>query len=204
MIHQYQLGGSHIVLDVCSGAVHAVDELAYDMIGLYEALPREEVLAAMAQKHPETPAEELAECYEQIGELKEAGQLFARQIPEEADHVVGELVNGVHRAGADVEHDIEIAEMKTVDHRDTPLIKIKNAARNGGIRLGSDYLFSFAALFSQRWLAMPQLVLQADWQEVWHSPQPPLAALSQRLRVLRVRMCFISGILPLYFPNFIS
>jgi len=38
---------------------------------------------------------------------------------------------------------------------------------------------------------MPQLVLQADWQEVWHSPQPPFLALSQRLRVLSVLICFI-------------
>jgi hypothetical protein len=35
-------------------------------------------------------------------------------------------------------------------------------------------------------LATPQLVLQADWQEVWHSPQPPFLALSHRLRVSRV------------------
>jgi hypothetical protein len=35
-------------------------------------------------------------------------------------------------------------------------------------------------------LATPQLVLQADWQEVWHSPQPPFFALSQRERVSRV------------------
>ncbi|MBR0355545.1 MAG: radical SAM protein, partial [Oscillospiraceae bacterium] len=76
MIHRYQLGGYHIVLDVCSGAVHAVDELAYDMIGLYEAQPREDVLAALAARYPDTPAEELSECYEQIGELKEAGQLY--------------------------------------------------------------------------------------------------------------------------------
>src|SRR5699024_9775514 len=31
----------------------------------------------------------------------------------------------------------------------------------------------------------------ADWQEVWHSPQPPFLALSQRLRVLRVLICSI-------------
>ena len=36
MIHQYQLNGYNIVLDICSGAVHLVDELAYDMISLYE------------------------------------------------------------------------------------------------------------------------------------------------------------------------
>jgi hypothetical protein len=28
-------------------------------------------------------------------------------------------------------------------------------------------------LFSHFWFATVQEVLQADWQEVWHSPQPP-------------------------------
>jgi len=49
----------------------------------------------------------------------------------------------------------------------------------------------FFALLSHCWLAMPQLVLQADWQEVWHSPQPPFLALSQRFLVFRVLMGFI-------------
>ena len=35
MIHAYQLNGYNIVLDVYSGAVHVVDEVAYDMIRLY-------------------------------------------------------------------------------------------------------------------------------------------------------------------------
>ena len=48
-----------------------------------------------------------------------------------------------------------------------------------------------AHLFSHFWLATPQLVLQADWQEVWHSPQPPFLALSQRLRVSRVLILFM-------------
>jgi len=34
------------------------------------------------------------------------------------------------------------------------------------------------ALFSHFWFATVHEVLQADWQEVWHSPQPPFAALS--------------------------
>jgi hypothetical protein len=38
---------------------------------------------------------------------------------------------------------------------------------------------------------MPQLVLHADWHDVWHSPHPPFFALSQRLRVSIVLMCFI-------------
>lgn len=45
--------------------------------------------------------------------------------------------------------------------------------------------------FSHCWFAIPQLVLQADWQDVWHSPHPPFFALSQRLRVLRVFIIFI-------------
>ena len=28
MIHSYQLGGMNIVLDICSGSVHVVDEVA--------------------------------------------------------------------------------------------------------------------------------------------------------------------------------
>ena len=33
MIHQYQNNGYNIVLDVNSGAVHVVDQEAYDVIG---------------------------------------------------------------------------------------------------------------------------------------------------------------------------
>jgi len=52
---------------------------------------------------------------------------------------------------------------------------------------GSGISFTaFYLLFSQLWFATPQLVLQADWQDVWHSPQPPFLALSQRLRVANV------------------
>ena len=79
MVHRYQLGGYNIVLDICSGSVHVVDEVAYDMIGLYETTDREEILAQMWEKYgdrEDVTAEELAECYDQIGELKEAGQLF--------------------------------------------------------------------------------------------------------------------------------
>lgn len=80
MIHQYELGDYHIVLDVCSGSVHAVDEIAYDMIAIFEQKSREEVLALMQEKygtHEGVGADELAACYDQIVALKEAGKLFA-------------------------------------------------------------------------------------------------------------------------------
>ena len=36
MVHQYKLNGYNIVLDTCSGSVHTVDEVAYDIIEMYE------------------------------------------------------------------------------------------------------------------------------------------------------------------------
>ena len=79
MVHRYQLGGLNIVLDICSGSVHVVDEVAYDMIGLYQQTDKEALLKEMWEKYghrEDVTAEELEECYDQIGELKEAGQLF--------------------------------------------------------------------------------------------------------------------------------
>ncbi len=77
MIHQYKLGGYHIVLDVCSGAVHAVDEIAYDIIAMYEENSRETVLAAMYDKYPDVAPSDIDDCYDQVTSLKEAGKLFA-------------------------------------------------------------------------------------------------------------------------------
>ena len=50
---------------------------------------------------------------------------------------------------------------------------------------------SYFLVFSHFWLATPQEVLQADWQEVWHSPQPPFLTLLERSRVTSVRILFI-------------
>ena len=34
MIHQYKLNGYNIVIDVYSGSIHIVDDLAYDIISV--------------------------------------------------------------------------------------------------------------------------------------------------------------------------
>ena len=47
MIHQYKLNGKNIVLDVYSGSVHVVDDLVYDIIGLYEQKSKEEIVKLM-------------------------------------------------------------------------------------------------------------------------------------------------------------
>ena len=79
MIHQYKLNGYNIVLDTCSGSVHAVDEVAYDMIGMYEENDKETIIKAMLEKYgdrDDVNEEELNLCYEDIEELKAAGKLF--------------------------------------------------------------------------------------------------------------------------------
>ena len=77
MIHQYKLGGFNIVLDVCSGSIHVVDEVAYDIIAQFEENTKETVLAAMEEKYAHISKADIAECYEQVEGLKAAGKLFA-------------------------------------------------------------------------------------------------------------------------------
>ena len=77
MIHQYKLNGYNIVLDVCSGSVHVVDEVAYDLIGLYENATREEAVTQTTARHPEIGRDDLEECYDDITALRDSGKLFA-------------------------------------------------------------------------------------------------------------------------------
>ena len=44
MIHRYKLNGYNIVLDVYSGSVHVVDDVAYDIIGMYESQSADEII----------------------------------------------------------------------------------------------------------------------------------------------------------------
>ncbi|MBQ3063784.1 MAG: thioether cross-link-forming SCIFF peptide maturase [Clostridia bacterium] len=80
MVHQYKLNGYNIVLDTASGSVHAVDEVAYDVIAMYEAYSTEEIIAAMLEKYadrPDVTREELELCLADVAELKRLGKLFS-------------------------------------------------------------------------------------------------------------------------------
>ena len=79
MVHQYELNGYHIVLDTCSGAVHSVDEVAYDIIALFPDHSREEIIAAMLEKYSgrsDVTREELEQCLDDVQALKDAGKLY--------------------------------------------------------------------------------------------------------------------------------
>ncbi len=79
MIHCYKLGGLNIVLDVYSGSVHLVDEVAYDIIEMYEQHSKREIIDTVLEKYSNTEGiteEEICECFDDIEELKKSKKLF--------------------------------------------------------------------------------------------------------------------------------
>ena len=98
MIHQYKLGGFNIVLDVCSGAVHAVDDIAYDIIELFEKETKEFVVSYLSKKYKDVDKSEIEDCYNQIAELKAEGSLFTEDTFEPMAGVLKEKTAGVVKA----------------------------------------------------------------------------------------------------------
>jgi len=82
MVHQYKLNGYNIVIDVFSGAIHVVDEVAYDVIELFETNTAEEIVSTLTAKYSEQglSADEVRSCIREVAELKESGQLFTKDI----------------------------------------------------------------------------------------------------------------------------
>jgi uncharacterized protein len=50
MVHCYKLNGYNIIIDGNSGAVHSVDDVAFDVISLYE-VREDEIIRRMLTKH---------------------------------------------------------------------------------------------------------------------------------------------------------
>ena len=85
MLHQYKLNGYNIVLDTCSGSVHSVDDVAYDIIGMYESSTKDEIIDAMLKKYSDredVTREDLEACIEDVESLKNAGKLFTKDTYE--------------------------------------------------------------------------------------------------------------------------
>jgi len=79
MVHQYKLNGYNIVLDTCSGSVHSVDDVAYDIIAMYESATADEIVRAMLEKYAgreDVTEEELRLCISDVEALKNMGKLF--------------------------------------------------------------------------------------------------------------------------------
>ncbi len=88
MIHSYKLGGLNIVLDVYSGSVHLVDEVAYDIINMYEESATEQIVEEITGKYNNVTKQDVIDCCEDIETLKSQGKLF---VPDTFESMAGAL-----------------------------------------------------------------------------------------------------------------
>ena len=98
MIHQYKMFNQNIVLDICSGSIHVVDEIAYDMIAEFLDKDKNTLVLEMKEKYPSVETSELEECYDQITELKEQGRLFSEDTYEPMAGQLKAKTSGVIKA----------------------------------------------------------------------------------------------------------
>jgi len=81
VIHTFKAVGQPMMLDVGSGAVHALDDLAYDVLTLWNDCSQEEIKAQLKDKYSE------AELDEVISELKQLEEIGALNAPDNYDDV---------------------------------------------------------------------------------------------------------------------
>ena len=86
MVHQYELNGFNIVLDTCSGSVHVVDEVAYDIIEMIKKKTTDEIVAELSEKYADredVTEEELRLCIDDVKTLIRARQLYTEDTFED-------------------------------------------------------------------------------------------------------------------------
>ena len=78
MVHQYKLNGYNIVLDTCSGSIHVIDEVAYDIIAMYKDKPADEIVKHILDtyKNEEITEQDVLDCIEDVKSLENAGKLY--------------------------------------------------------------------------------------------------------------------------------
>jgi uncharacterized protein len=75
MIHAFSSRGLNIVLDVESGLVHVMDELAFLVVGMFESHSREQIVEIISGD--KYSAADIGEAYDEIAQLQAAGDLFS-------------------------------------------------------------------------------------------------------------------------------
>lgn len=79
MIHKYKLNGYNIVLDVNSGAVHVVDDLAYEILDFTDENMSKNLSADVIEKLSEKyEKSDILDTYSELYELYNNGQLYTK------------------------------------------------------------------------------------------------------------------------------
>ena len=101
MVHQYKLNGYNIVLDTCSGSIHVVDEVAYDIIEMFSDKSTDEIVSEMLTKYAnrsDVTEEELRLCIEDVNSLIDAGKLYSEDTFADAAGVFKERSGNIIKA----------------------------------------------------------------------------------------------------------
>ena len=68
------LDDNYVVLDVNSGAVHIIDKMIYDILGIYDGTNKDAVLEHFRGIYPES---EIKEALEELQGLQDQGLIFS-------------------------------------------------------------------------------------------------------------------------------
>jgi len=98
MVHTYKMGGLNIVIDVFSGAIHAVDEVTYDIIENFGKMTGEEHIKSLEEKYPDLSEKDILECFDEVNSLIEAGSLFAEDSFRDMAQSLKDKTSGVVKA----------------------------------------------------------------------------------------------------------
>lgn len=112
MIHAYKMNGYNIILDQNSGCVHSVDEVAYDIITMYQKKSKEEIKSFILEKYKnqeDVNEEEIELCFNDIDELIKDGRLFANDTFEEVAKEFKKRQGVVKAICLHVAHDCNLA-----------------------------------------------------------------------------------------------
>lgn len=92
MLHKFEFDGAKIVLDVHSGAVHEVDELAWLLLDEYKAMDGPELIGKFGAHHG---AKEVKAAIAEIEQLEQEGLLFS---PDPYEGIYAAPAGGITKA----------------------------------------------------------------------------------------------------------
>lgn len=104
MIHQYKLNGHNIVIDTYSGSVHAVDDVAYDVISMFGTADKDEIIKKISEKHQNITDGDILKCIDDVSALKAGGQLFSEDIYADKADVLKNKNSGIKALCLHVAH----------------------------------------------------------------------------------------------------
>lgn len=77
LIHKFKQNGLNFLLDVNTGSIHLIDDVAYDVLDIYNSVKSEEAVKLLSPKYGK---EDVKTAYEELFELEEAGLLYSEDV----------------------------------------------------------------------------------------------------------------------------